>query len=471
MRIINEQRLLSNARSEVIGKLRRDALDILKSAVEAVDAKMVVYRALRLDGSRLTLNGANLDLDRFSRIFVVGGGKAGGAMAEAVEERLGSRIFGGAVNVLKGTGGSHHLRRIELNEASHPIPDEEGVRGVEKMLAPVDHAGERDLVIVLVSGGGSALMTYPAAGIGLDELKKLTDGLLRCGATINELNAVRKHLSGIKGGQLARRAFPATVVGMILSDVVGDPLDVIASGPTAPDRSTFRDAIDVLRRHGLWDGAPIPIRRRLESGASGMIEETPKPGDKIFERVLNVVVGNNFTAARAAVDRAKEMGYNAVLLSTMMEGEARHVGTVYAAVAREIASSGNPTTPPAAIVAGGETTVKVKGSGRGGRNQELALSAALKIDGMDAVVVALATDGIDGPTDAAGAMVDGWTMARARSMDLSPIEHLDENDSYGFFDALGDTIVTGPTGTNVNDIAIILMARHELQSDESIEIE
>ncbi|MFQ6054159.1 MAG: pyridoxal-phosphate dependent enzyme, partial [Candidatus Bathyarchaeia archaeon] len=414
--------------------------------------------AATLAAMRRLVDGGEVDLDGFSRVFGVGGGKAGGAMAEAVEALLGDRIACGVVNVLGGEEGRHPLKRIELLGASHPIPDEEGVRGAGRMLSLVEEAGEDDLVIVLISGGGSALMTHPADGVGLEELQALTERLLRSGATINELNAVRKHLSSFKGGQLAERAHPATVISLILSDVVGDPLDTIASGPTAPDPTTFKDAVDVLRRRGLWERAADSIRRRLEDGVRGRIGETPKPGDAAFEKVFNVVVGSNLTAAEAAVERAAAMGYHALLLSTRVEGEARHVGTVYAGIALEVEASGHPVPKPAAIVVGGETTVTVRGSGRGGRNQELALSAAAKIEGVEAVIAALATDGIDGPTEAAGAVVDGWTAKRARAMGLNPGDFLRDNDSHGFFSALGDAIMTGPTGTNVNDLAGILVS-------------
>jgi len=454
--IRNERQLLGNARSEALLRLRRDALDILSAAVDAVDPGRAVMNGLQLRGGRLRFSGGDLTLDGFSRILVVGGGKAGGAMAEAVESLLGDRIADGVVNVLRGTEGGHGLRSVELNGASHPIPDEGGVRGVERMLSLVDGAGEGDLVVVLISGGGSALMPYPAEGIGLEEVQELTEMLLRSGATINELNAVRKHLSAFKGGQLARRAYPATVVSLILSDVVGDPLDTIASGPTAPDASTFQDAIDVLRTYGLWDRTTESIRRRLLDGAAGRVAETPKPGDEAFKRAFNVVVGSNLTAARAAAVRGAALGYSPLLLSTRIEGEARHVGTVYAGIARDIVASGLPVKPPAAVIVGGETTVTVRGPGKGGRNQEVALSAASRIEGMDAVIAALATDGIDGPTEAAGAISDGWTMRRARERNLDPLEFLRENDSFGFFSALGDAILTGPTGTNVNDLTLIL---------------
>jgi len=458
MWIRNERQLLDNARSETLRRLRRDALDILRKAVEAVDPRKAVIQKLELMDGRLRFDDVELDLDGFSKVLVVGGGKAGGAMAEAVEGLLGERISNGVVNILKGTEDRYRPRRIELNGVSHPIPDYEGVRGTERMLSLVEEAGADDLVIVLISGGGSALMTYPADDIDLEEMRRLTAMLLRSGATINELNAVRKHLSAVKGGLLAERAHPATVVSLILSDVVGDPLDTIASGPTAPDGSTFDDALRVLQRYGLWTKVANSIRQRLEAGLKGEVRETPKPGDKIFEKVFNVVVGSNLMAARTAIQVAEDLGYNTLLLSTRVEGEARHVGTVYAGIAGEISASDHPIPRPAVVVAGGETTVTVEGSGNGGRNQELALSAAMRIGGLDAVIATLATDGVDGPTEAAGAIADGWTVRRARSLGLAPEEFLINNDSNGFFSRLGDAIMTGPTGTNVNDLAVIIVS-------------
>jgi len=458
MWIRNERQLLDNARSETLRRLRRDALGILRRAVEAVDPRKAVIQKLELMDGRLRFDDVELDLDGFSKVLVVGGGKAGGAMAEAVEGLLGERISNGVVNILKGTEDRYRPRRIELNGVSHPIPDYEGVRGTERMLSLVEEAGADDLVIVLISGGGSALMTYPADDIDLEEMRRLTAMLLRSGATINELNAVRKHLSAVKGGLLAERAHPATVVSLILSDVVGDPLDTIASGPTAPDGSTFDDALRVLQRYGLWTKVANSIRQRLEAGLKGEVRETPKPGDKIFEKVFNVVVGSNLMAARTAIQVAEDLGYNTLLLSTRVEGEARHVGTVYAGIAGEISASDHPIPRPAVVVAGGETTVTVEGSGNGGRNQELALSAAMRIGGLDAVIATLATDGVDGPTEAAGAIADGWTVRRARSLGLAPEEFLINNDSNGFFSRLGDAIMTGPTGTNVNDLAVIIVS-------------
>jgi len=454
----NEAEILNNAASEPLLRLRRDAIDIMETALDAVDAGNAVKRSLRVEGNLLRCDGLELNLERCAKVFVIGGGKAGGGMAEAAEGLLGDRISGGVVNVLKGTEGLHRLKRVRLNGASHPIPDEGGVRGVEEMMKVLDGAGERDLIIVVISGGGSALMTYPADGVGLGDIQEVTGLLLRSGATINELNAVRKHLSAVQGGQMAKRASSATVLSLVLSDVVGDPLDTIASGPTVPDPTTFDDAVNVLKRRGTWESTPPSIRRRLETGAEGRIEETPKPGDEIFEKVHNFVVGSNHTATRAAVDRARTLGYESMLLSTRIEGEASQVGTVLAGIAGEIAATGNPLGCPAAVVAGGETTVTVMGSGRGGRNQELALSAARRIRGLNAVVAALATDGIDGLTEAAGAIVDGATLGRAVSKGLDAAEFLSDNDSNGFFNALGDTLLTGPTGTNVNDLMLILVS-------------
>jgi glycerate-2-kinase len=269
---------------------------------------------------------------------------------------------------------------------------------------------------------------------------------------------VRKHLSAFKGGWLAKKAYPATLLNLILSDVVGDPLDSIASGPTVPDPSTFADARKVLDKYGLWENTSASVRKVLSDGAEGLIAETPKPGDAAFKKVHNMVVGNNRVASLAAYECLKSEGLNTFLLTATLEGEAKHVGKVLAAVAREIAVSGNPVHQPAGIVAGGETTVAVTGKGLGGRNQELALSAALQLKNVEACVIAsLSTDGVDGPTDAAGAIVDGYTLRRAAQLGLEPEKFLFDNDSYRFFSKLGDLILTGQTGTNVNDISVIVV--------------
>ena len=310
----------------------------------------------------------------------------------------------------------------------------------------------------MISGGGSALLPLPAEGVTLAEKQALTNSLLACGATINEINAVRKHISALKGGQLARLAAPARLVALILSDVVGSPLDVIASGPTVPDPSTMQDAWAVLEKYALVEQTPASIRERLAAGRAGLVSETPKPGDPLFTHVQNVIIGDNALAAQAAQARAEALGFHALLLSTFIEGEAREVGRVAAGLLKEIARYDRPIPRPACLIWGGETTVTLRGQGKGGRNQELALAAALALDGWENVaLVALATDGADGPTDAAGAFIDGDTLTRARQMGLDPLRALQNNDAHPFFAALGDLLMTGPTHTNVNDLAFLLV--------------
>ncbi len=454
--IINRAQLVVNGSSDVYRRLRSDACDVFEAALEAVNPEQAVYNALRLENERLSFEGGSIDLNLVKRIFVIGGGKAGGLMAKAVESLLGDRVTSGLVNVLEGTENSVNLLRIELNGASHPVPSSTGTKGVRRMLKLTEELTENDLVIVLISGGGSALMPLPARGISLRSLQSITDKLLKAGANINELNAVRKHLSAFKGGQLARYCSPARVLCLILSDVIGDPLDTIASGPTAPDSSRFADALRVLEKYDI--GAPKSVMDRLNGGVSGEIPETPKEGDPVFERVSNVLIANNSIAANAALDKATELGYTSMILSTYIEGEAKLVGAILSGVAKEIACKDHPMKKPAAIIIGGETTVTVKGHGVGGRNQELALGASLNIDGLPCLVAGLNTDGIDGPTVAAGGVVDGETIKRARELRMEPMSFLDMNDSYGFFNALGDAIITGPTGTNVNDLALILVS-------------
>jgi len=457
VKIKNEQELISNAVSASTRRARRLALEAVKAAIEAVDPKGIILSKVLLRNDELTIAGKVFDLRKFKRIYVVGGGKAGGPMAEALEEILGARVTGGVVNVPSGSGGCFTTRRVELNEASHPIPNEAGVEGTRRMLEIAEEAGEEDLVLCIISGGGSSLMPQPREGISLEDKRRVTDILLKCGATINELNTVRKHLSRFKGGWLAKTAYPATIVSLLLSDVVGDPLDTIASGPTVPDPTTFKDAIAILEKYGVWRDVPASVRELLMKGREGLIPETPKEGDREFDRVYNFVVGNNRTACLAALEKLRKAGLNVEFVTSYMEGEAREVGTLLGAIVRELVATENPLPRPAALIFGGETTVTVKGDGTGGRNQELALGAALKISGLDGVVIcSVGTDGVDGPTDAAGAIVDGGTLSRAEERGLDPVKFLQNNDTYGFFSKLGDLIFTGPTGTNVTDISLII---------------
>lgn len=428
---------------------------ILAAALEAVDPGQAVRRSLHREGERLTAGGRPYDLNRFRRVLVAGAGKAGMPMSKAVEEILGDRLTNGIVIVKEGYAGEQGLH-VRVLEAGHPVPDERGVAGTEKIVQLLKDTRPDDLVMCLISGGGSALLTWPAEGATLEDLRALTETLLASGASINEINALRKHLDQVKGGRLARLAAPAQVVTLILSDVVGDPLDVIASGPTVADQSTFEMAYQVLERYDLIDRAPAMIVNIIQRGRLGQLAENPKPGDRLFQDVNNVVIGSNHQAAQAAVDQARVYGFEAMLLTTYLQGEARHAGRLLAAVARQIAASGQPIKRPACVVAGGETTVTLRGDGYGGRNQEVALGAVRDMAGLKGVLlIALATDGGDGPTGAAGAVVTGKTFERAGDMGLDPSDFLARNDAYHFFEPLGDLIKTGPTQTNVNDLAFV----------------
>jgi hydroxypyruvate reductase len=358
--------------------------------------------------------------------------------------------------------GAAALSRIQLVEGGHPIPDERGRAAAEEIVRLARGAGADDLVLCLISGGGSALAPLPVAGVSLGEKQAVTRLLLEAGATINELNAVRKHLSALKGGQLARAACPAPVVALLLSDVIGDPLDVIASGPTAPDPTTFGDALAVLDRFGLRERVPAPVRRHLEAGAAGALPETPKPGDPVFETVANRVIGNNALVTDAALAAARRLGYPPLLLTRELQGEAREVARVLGAIVAEAMRSGQPVGRPACLVAGGETTVTVRGPGKGGRCQEFCLALVPALAARPgAVVLAAGTDGSDGPTDAAGAVVDWTSLARARENGLDPRAALAANDAYHFFAALGDLVATGPTGTNLLDLYLAVVGSPE----------
>jgi hydroxypyruvate reductase len=449
------------------------AARILAAALDAVEPGATVRRYLRRDGQRLAIGERIYDLANYARVFLVGAGKAGAPMARAGADILGERLAGGVIVVKEGHAGIENAElRIEKNEhdssfsilnsqfsileAGHPIPDQRGVDGAQRMAELLERATERDLVIALISGGGSALLTLPAPGIALADMQALTAALLACGASINEINTLRKHLDQLKGGGLARLAGPAAIATLILSDVVGNPLDVIASGPTVPDPTTFGDAYAILERYDVVEQVPEPILARLRDGMAGTIDETLKPGDRRFDRVQNLVVGSSSQAADAALEAARAEGFNTLLLTTYLQGEAREVGRMLAAVARELATTGQPLPRPACVIAGGETTVTLRGKGQGGRNQELALAAAADLAGLfNVALVALATDGGDGPTDAAGAVVTGATLERARALGLDQAAHLARNDAYPFFAALGDLLQPGPTQTNVNDLAFV----------------
>ncbi len=432
--------------------LRNQAIRIFRRAVEAAQPERAVLDHLTIADGYLVAGRKRYRLGRFRNVYVIGAGKAALRMARAVERLLGQTITVGLINIPES--GDRLLRRIATNRAGHPVPDRNGERGAKRIADIARKADADDLIVCLISGGASAMLPLPASPVTLAEKQETTRLLLACGADIHEMNCVRKHISALKGGQFARLAYPATVLTLLLSDIMGDDLDVIGSGPTVPDRSTNADARAVLAKFGLQKRVPASVATRLADDAN----ETPKAGDRVFERVQNVLIGSNRMAVEAAAGAARELGFRTMILSTHVQGEAREVARVYAGIAREIRTSGHPLRPPACIVSGGETTVTLSGSGRGGRNQELALAAALALDRLDDVLLLSAgTDGIDGPTDAAGATVDGNTIARAKRAGVDAAAALANHDSYRFFAAVGDHIKTGATGTNVADVQIILV--------------
>jgi glycerate 2-kinase len=437
--------------------LRRDARVIFDAGLRAVEPAELVKQQLRRHGDTLEVAGRRYDLSNYRRLFIIGAGKAAGRMASALESVLSSSITGGIVIVRYGH--SVDLQKIRLAEAGHPIPDKAGAEATKEMMSIAAKATEEDLILCLLSGGASALMSCPAENISLQDKQATTRLLLGCGAKIQEINAIRKHISQIKGGRLAGLACPATTVSLILSDVIGDPIESIASGPTAPDRSSFSDCSRIIEQYRLTGRIPTSVRDFLQRGVQGSVAETPKPGDPIFEKVQNVIIGNNRTALLAAKERAEALGFNTLILSGFIEGEAREAAIFHAAIAKEILSTDNPVRRPACVISGGETTVTIRGDGLGGRNQEFALAAAVHIEGADgAVVLSAGTDGTDGPTDAAGAIIDGKTVQRGKSQGLDASAYLRRNDSYHFLQATDDLLITGPTFTNVMDLRLVLVS-------------
>jgi glycerate-2-kinase len=458
MPVKNERQLFENAKTSELRRARAILIEIVNKAIASADPFSAMRRRLRLEEEHFRVGTQGFDLSEVGNIIVVGGGKASGAMAEVLEEILEDRITGGVVNVPEGTASKYRARKIELVEAGHPLPTEAGVKGAERMMGLVSDLGPQDLVVCLLSGGGSALITLPADGISLDELRETTQLLLKSGASIQEVNAIRKHLSKIKGGQLAKAAYPARVITLVISDVVGDRLDTIASGPTYPDATTFSDALAVIKKYGLSEKLPKSILKHLERGAEGEVPETPKLGEKYFLNTIHEIITSNADAIGAAAAVGKSHGFNVSILTATMQGEAREVGARLAAISKSVMEVSKPVSRPALLISGGETTVTVKGEGMGGRNQELVLSAAIGISGLGNVTIAsFSTDGIDGPTDAAGAVADSFTLERARHFKLDPGLYLERNDSYSFFKELGDLLITGPTRTNVMDIACLIL--------------
>lgn len=427
---------------------------LIAAALHAADPRAALHRAVKRNGDRLTVGTKTYRLSRYRRIIAIGAGKASAAMAQALEEVLGDRLDGGLVVVKTG----HRLptKRIEVVEAGHPVPDQAGARATERLDRLVGGMRKNDLFVCLLSGGASSLLPAPASGLTLHDKQTTTSLLLKSGATIQEINAVRKHLSRLKGGRLLQRT-EASVLSLIVSDVVGDDMEAIGSGPTAPDSTTYADAIAVLKNREVWASVPDSVRAALNRGCAGINADTPKPGDPVFRRVHNHVLINNRVAVDAAARAARRAGLRPLVLTTTLTGEAREAAKVFGAVARELVQRARPVRPPCCVIAGGETTVTVVGPGRGGRAQEFALAAAVEIAGLRHVwIAAIGTDGTDGPTEMAGAIVTGDTMERARRAGLDPHRVLSENDSYTVLKRLGLHITTGPTNTNVNDLYMVI---------------
>lgn len=440
-----------------MGKLENLAKSMIESALKTVDPYYLILEQLKLRGNILQIrNEKEFDLTDFDQIYVIGAGKGTAPMALAVEELLGDKLTAGAINVKYGHG--QDLNKIKLFEAGHPILDENTLSNTKEILQIIDQADENDLVIVLITGGGSALLELLPDGIGLNDLANLNQLLLSSGAAIEEINAIRKHLSLIKGGQLAKRIAPARTISLILSDVIGDPLESIASGPTAPDPTTFAQAIDIIAKYGLVDRIPVKIMDYLKNGLNNEIPETPDDQDAVFTLVRNYVIGNNALALNKLKQEAESNGYETVLLTDRVQGEAKEIAKLLAGIIKSGMQSSFPVTSPGCVLLGGEPTVTLSGSGKGGRNQEitLAMLQELKDCKSEFYFCSFGTDGTDGPTDAAGAWIDEKTINKVKNKNLSIVDYLKRNDSYHFFKQIDQLIITGPTRTNVMDLIFCL---------------
>jgi len=434
--IKNFDSLVANAPSH-LKNVRQDALHILEKALHKVNGYNAVHSAISIDDFSLHINEKCFSLDSFNNIYLLGFGKASISMAKAVKEIL--PIKEGCII----TNEKGKINGIKVYHASHPLPEERNIYATEKLLRIAKKAGENDLVILLISGGGSSFLCKPRISLG--NLRKVTEMLMHAGCTIEELNTVRKHLSFVKGGQLAK-GIKATIIALVISDVIEDKLEFISSGPVVADTTTYSDAQHILEKYGIWEKIK-EVDEIIMKGMRGEIEETPK---EKFEHVHTFIIANNEMACKEAQKKAEEIGYYAKVVSTSITGEAKEVGKAIAEYAKVFPREN------AVLIFGGETTVIVKGEGRGGRNQELVLGAIKEIEGENIVLLSCGTDGKDGNSDAAGAIVDGWGIKRARKNKLSPDIFLRSNDSFTFFKKLGDAIFVKQTGTNVMDVQIVV---------------
>jgi glycerate 2-kinase len=439
-----------------IQKFRLDALKVIWKAIESVNPENAINTFCRLDGEKLEVCDRTFDISGYKNVYVIGAGKAATQMARMMENILGKRLTGGLV--CTKTGHSIPLQNIGIIEAGHPLPDQDSMQAAQRTLQLAENCGKDDLIICLLSGGTSALWCAPFAPITFEDKRKTTDILLKSGAKIDEVNTFRKHISKIKGGRLAQTAHPATVITMAISDVIYDELSAIGSGPTVADPSTFKNAMDIADKYQLSPELPASVLQHIRGGLDGKIKETPKPGDPVFLNNTACVIASN----RQALDNARQtgdyLGYDTSIVTSKLIGEASDVGRQLGVELKKATGLHRPGEPPVMILYGGETTVTVKGRGKGGRNQELALAAAMELEGVEnAVLASVGTDGTDGPTDAAGAFADGTTLARGKEAGLDAKIFLDNNNSYNYFDPIGDLIRTGPTGTNVMDIQVLII--------------
>jgi len=455
--IRNKAELISNGPDRPTRRARRLLIETLESTLASVDPHVLVSQRVKKKGEKLRVDDQTVPLAEFDRTFFVGAGKASGAIAEALEQILAKRLAGGLVVVPTGER-LPKLGRVRCVTAAHPTPDMNSVSAAKEITTLVEKLNDRDLLICAISGGGSALLSLPREPLTIEDKGRVARLLMNAGATIVELNTVRKHLSAIKGGWLAKHSHAGRTLGLIISDVVGDRLDSIASGPISPDATTFSDAVAVLRKYDLWESIPSTAARILGEGAKGSIPETPKAGDPSFEKVSYHFLGNNRIACTSARRYLRSKRIRAEILSSSVTGEARYLGSFIGSLARQIAQFSEPFRRPCAFILGGETTVTVTGLGLGGRNQECTMACAREIQGLKGVAMAsIGTDGIDGSTDAAGAIADGMTISRSVGLSLKFDELLAQNDSYRFFLPLKDLVMTGRTSTNVNDIAVVVL--------------
>ncbi len=436
----------------------KDINFIINQALLSVNPYLCVAENIDIRGDDLFIFKKKINLNKINQVYVIGVGKAVIPMAKAVIDKIGKRIASGLLiskhQIEKEKGEFGEKIRIYLGD--HPIPSGQSIESTRKLITFLKKVNKNDLIINLISGGGSALMVLPHDGITLDDIKRLTNVLLRSGAMIQEINTIRKHIDKIKGGGLARMIYPIRMETLILSDVLGDKISMIASGPTSMDETTYADAWEIIQKYNIENKIPKSIVNHLIKGMRGDVQETIKSGDEVLNKITNTIIGSLTTAISSAEKAARELRYNTVILSTKLYGEAREVGKVFGSILANLVESDYLLIKPACVIAGGETTVTVSGNGKGGRNQELALGAVGQIANLrDCCLISIATDGEDGPTDAAGAFVTGRTKSSAKEKGLDYEQYLADNDAYNFFKITENLVKIGPTGTNVNDLLLL----------------